>query len=124
MDEKDRRLEIVVENDQLSLAIGKKGQNVRLASKLTGWKIDIKSQEEKKKEESEASARFEAFRTRILEDSDLGEKAVQALESGGITNLQKLKQIQSSADLALEGEAADKLYQEIQTVVNSAVKVD
>jgi transcription termination/antitermination protein NusA len=124
IDEKDRRLEIVVENDQLSLAIGKKGQNVRLASKLTGWKIDIKSQEEKKKEESEALARFEAFRGRILEDSGLGEKAIQALETGGLNNVQKLKQIHSPADLALEGEAADRLYQEIQNLVNAEVKVD
>lgn len=124
LDEKDRRLEIVVENDQLSLAIGKKGQNVRLASKLTGWKIDIKSQEEKKREVAEAATRFEAFRTRILEDSDLGEKAVQALVSGGITNWHQLRQIHSSADIALEGEAADKLYREIQNLVNSEVKVD
>lgn len=124
IDEKDRRLEIVVENDQLSLAIGKKGQNVRLASKLTGWKIDIKSQEEKKREASESSARFEAFRSRILEDSDLGEKAIQALESGGLDNVQKLKQIHSPSELALEGEAADRLYQEIQNLVNPAVKVD
>ncbi len=43
-------MEVVVEDRQLSLAIGKKGQNVRLAAKLTGWKIDIKSEEEKRKE--------------------------------------------------------------------------
>jgi transcription termination/antitermination protein NusA len=43
-------MEVVVEDKQLSLAIGKKGQNVRLAAKLTGWKIDIKSEEEKRKE--------------------------------------------------------------------------
>ena len=43
-------MEVIVEDGQLSLAIGKKGQNVRLAAKLTGWKIDIKSEEEKRKE--------------------------------------------------------------------------
>ena len=43
-------MEVVVEDKQLSLAIGKKGQNVRLAAKLTGWKIDIKSEEEKRRE--------------------------------------------------------------------------
>ena len=41
-------MEVVVEDKQLSLAIGKKGQNVRLAAKLTGWRIDIKSEEEKR----------------------------------------------------------------------------
>jgi N utilization substance protein A len=49
-DEKDRVMEVVVEDKQLSLAIGKKGQNVRLAAKLTGWRIDIKSEEEKRRE--------------------------------------------------------------------------
>ena len=49
-------MEVVVEDKQLSLAIGKKGQNVRLAAKLTGWKIDIKSEEEKRRE---VEAQFE-----------------------------------------------------------------
>jgi len=50
VDEHERVMEVVVEDRQLSLAIGKKGQNVRLAAKLTGWRIDIKSDEEKRKE--------------------------------------------------------------------------
>src|SRR5436189_548145 len=50
VDDENRVMEVVVEDRQLSLAIGKKGQNVRLAAKLTGWKIDIKSDEDKKKE--------------------------------------------------------------------------
>jgi transcription termination/antitermination protein NusA len=50
VDDSDRVMEVVVEDKQLSLAIGKKGQNVRLAAKLTGWRIDIKSEEEKRRE--------------------------------------------------------------------------
>jgi N utilization substance protein A len=50
VDEAEKVMEVVVEDKQLSLAIGKKGQNVRLAAKLTGWKIDIKSEEEKRRE--------------------------------------------------------------------------
>ena len=50
VDDEDRVMEVVVEDKQLSLAIGKKGQNVRLAAKLTGWRIDIKSEEEKRRE--------------------------------------------------------------------------
>ena len=46
VDDENRVMEVLVEDSQLSLAIGKKGQNVRLAAKLTGWKIDIKSEEE------------------------------------------------------------------------------
>jgi N utilization substance protein A len=50
VDDHERVMEVVVEDRQLSLAIGKKGQNVRLAAKLTGWRIDIKSEEEKRRE--------------------------------------------------------------------------
>ena len=49
IDEENRHMEVVVADDQLSLAIGKRGQNVRLASKLTGWKIDIKSESKMEK---------------------------------------------------------------------------
>jgi len=57
VDERERIMEVLVEDRQLSLAIGKKGQNVRLAAKLTGWRIDIKSEEEKRREvEAEFSA--------------------------------------------------------------------
>ena len=50
VDDGGRVMEVIVEDKQLSLAIGKKGQNVRLAAKLTGWRIDIKSEEEKRRE--------------------------------------------------------------------------
>ena len=56
VDPMDRVMEVIVEDKQLSLAIGKKGQNVRLAAKLTGWKIDIKSEEEKRREVEEQFA--------------------------------------------------------------------
>ena len=58
VNETEKVMEVVVEDKQLSLAIGKKGQNVRLAAKLTGWKIDIKNEEEKRRE---VEAKFEGF---------------------------------------------------------------
>jgi N utilization substance protein A len=58
MDDRERVMEVIVEDKQLSLAIGKKGQNVRLAAKLTGWRIDIKSEEEKRRE---VEAQFEGL---------------------------------------------------------------
>ena len=58
VDDREKVMEVVVEDKQLSLAIGKKGQNVRLAAKLTGWKIDIKSEEEKRRE---VEAQFETL---------------------------------------------------------------
>ena len=58
VDEEQRIMEVVVEDKQLSLAIGKKGQNVRLAAKLVGWRIDIKSEEEKRQEVEAEMARM------------------------------------------------------------------
>jgi N utilization substance protein A len=122
IDEQEKRLEIIVENDQLSLAIGKKGQNVRLASKLTGWKIDIKSQDEKNREEKENQARLEEFRSKIMQSPDLGEKALEALDAGGWNNLEKMKQIQTSSEfVSLEPDTAERLFSEIQDFVNSKV---
>ena len=63
VDDEDRIMEVVVEDSQLSLAIGKKGQNVRLAAKLTGWRIDIKSEEEKRREVEEQFGALEAGAT-------------------------------------------------------------
>ena len=80
VDDEDRVMEVVVEDKQLSLAIGKKGQNVRLAAKLTGWRIDIKSEEEKRQEveaqfgalevgDGEAATPAEASRRRAERES-------------------------------------------------------
>jgi len=61
IDEENRYMEVIVPDDQLSLAIGKKGQNVRLASKLTGWKIDIKSESKMEKLSEEARERLKTI---------------------------------------------------------------
>jgi NusA-like KH domain protein len=66
VDDNGRVMEVIVEDKQLSLAIGKKGQNVRLAAKLTGWRIDIKSEEEKRRE---VEAQFEGLEARA-EDAE------------------------------------------------------
>ena len=60
VDETEKIIEVVVEDSQLSLAIGKKGQNVRLAAKLSGWRVDIKSEEEKRAEVEAQFAGLEA----------------------------------------------------------------
>ena len=67
VDDRERVMEVIVEDKQLSLAIGKKGQNVRLAAKLTGWRIDIKSEEEKRRE---VEAQFEGLELGSTESSD------------------------------------------------------
>ena len=79
VDDQDRVMEVVVEDKQLSLAIGKKGQNVRLAAKLTGWRIDIKSEEEKRKEvEAEFGALEAAAAGETGGDAGADDAAVEA----------------------------------------------
>jgi N utilization substance protein A len=74
VDDGGRVMEVIVEDKQLSLAIGKKGQNVRLAAKLTGWRIDIKSEEEKRRE---VEAQFEGLEA---QGEDATEEAVEEAE--------------------------------------------
>src|SRR5882724_2571883 len=91
VDQSDKHLEVVVDDSQLSLAIGKKGQNVRLAAKLLGWKIDIKSEEEKRQEveqqmESLTSQQF----TPLANVTDLGEALIGKLSEAGISTVEAL----------------------------------
>ena len=80
MSDQDRVMEVVVEDKQLSLAIGKKGQNVRLAAKLTGWRIDIKSEEEKRKE---VEAQFGAMEAAAAEGAPAeGERGARRRRPG------------------------------------------
>ena len=89
IDSLEKQIEVIVESDQLSLAIGKKGQNVRLAAKLTGWKIDIKSDEEKRAEIEDQMAQM-AARTPLAELPGLSESIVQKLTNSGISTIEDL----------------------------------
>jgi N utilization substance protein A len=87
----DKQLEVIVDDTQLSLAIGKKGQNVRLAAKLLGWKIDIKSEEEKRQEvEQQMQALSGGPSTPIEQVSELGDGIIQKLVAAGITTVEAL----------------------------------
>ncbi len=87
----EKQLEVIVDDTQLSLAIGKKGQNVRLAAKLLGWKIDIKSEEEKRQEvEQQMQALAGAPSTPIEQVSELGDGIIQKLVTAGITTVEAL----------------------------------
>ena len=74
-------MEVIVEDKQLSLAIGKKGQNVRLAAKLTGWRIDIKSEEEKRRE---VEAQFEGLEAASGSAAQADEDTTEVLEASEI----------------------------------------
>jgi transcription termination/antitermination protein NusA len=87
----DKQLEVIVDDTQLSLAIGKKGQNVRLAAKLLGWKIDIKSEEEKRQEvEQQMQAMSGGPSTPIEHVTELGDSIIQKLVVAGITTVEAL----------------------------------
>ena len=87
----EKQIEVIVDDTQLSLAIGKKGQNVRLAAKLLGWKIDIKSEEEKRQEvEQQMSAMQGAPQTPIEQVTELGESLLEKLIAAGITTVEGL----------------------------------
>jgi len=87
----DKQLEVIVDDTQLSLAIGKKGQNVRLAAKLLGWKIDIKSEEEKRQEvEQQMQALTGGPSTPIEQVTELGDGIIQKLVAAGITTVEAL----------------------------------
>jgi len=83
VDDVEKVMEVIVEDRQLSLAIGKKGQNVRLAAKLTGWKIDIKSEEDKRRE---VEAQFGELEAGAGEAAADGAEPVPAVadEGGGL----------------------------------------
>src|SRR5260370_14759006 len=87
MDEEQRRIEVVVPDDQLSLAIGRRGQNVRLASQLTGWDIDILTEAE------ESERRTEEFRTRsqlFIDALDIDDVIAHLLVTEGFGSLEEV----------------------------------
>jgi len=87
----DKQLEVIVDDTQLSLAIGKKGQNVRLAAKLLGWKIDIKSEEEKRQEVEQQMTSFSGGPSTPIEQiAELGDTIIQKLVAAGITTVEQL----------------------------------
>jgi N utilization substance protein A len=87
----EKQLEVIVDDTQLSLAIGKKGQNVRLAAKLLQWKIDIKSEEEKRQEvEQQMQAMGGGPSTPIEQVVELGETVMEKLIAAGITTVEAL----------------------------------
>jgi len=111
VDDEQRVMEVVVEDRQLSLAIGKKGQNVRLAAKLSGWKIDIKSEEEKRKEVEAQLAGLEfggaAEAARPLVLPDIHDEVVAVLRAAGYDTVDKVLGADTDALAALPGFDAD-----------------
>ena len=119
IDPGEKHLEVVVDDSQLSLAIGKKGQNVRLAAKLLGWKIDIKSEEEKRQEvEQQMSALVGQTATPLENVPGLGEGLVEKLGAAGITTVEALADMTPEQLEAIEG-IGPKTVEKISLAVNN-----
>jgi N utilization substance protein A len=118
MDEEQRRVEVVVPDDQLSLAIGRRGQNVRLASQLTGWDIDILTEAE------ESERRTEEFRSRskmFIDFLDIDEVIAHLLVTEGFVSLEEVAYV-APEDLA-EIEGFDlEIAQELQSRARNALE--
>ncbi|MEP6342689.1 MAG: transcription termination factor NusA [Maricaulaceae bacterium] len=111
MDEDENRIEVVVPNDQLSLAIGRRGQNVRLASQLSGWAIDILTEEQeserRQKEFQERSALF-------IKALDVDEMIAQLLVSEGFETLEEVGYV-AQDELSMIDGFDDETAEELQT---------
>jgi N utilization substance protein A len=109
MDEEDERVEVVVPDEQLSLAIGRRGQNVRLASQLTGWQIDIMTESQ----DSERRQREFAERTQLFQEAlDVDEVIAQLLVTEGFATVEDVAYVDLSEIAAIEGfgeETAEEL---------------
>jgi N utilization substance protein A len=118
VDAEEKRLEVIVEDTQLSLAIGKKGQNVRLASKLIGWSIDIKSEEEKRQEIEEQMTAMTVTATPLTELKGIGPKTLEKMESQGISSIEKLADMSVEQLLEIPG-IGEKMVEKIRLAVTA-----
>jgi N utilization substance protein A len=103
LDEDEKLLEVVVSEDQLSLAIGKKGQNVRLAARLTGWKIDIKSEAEKVREMERQMEHLTRSSTLMRELPGVGEATAEKLLEAGFETLEAVAQAETETLATVPG---------------------
>jgi N utilization substance protein A len=111
LDEDTHRVEVVVPDEQLSLAIGRRGQNVRLASQLTGWQIDILTEQE----ESERRQKEFSERTKLFMDSlDVDETVAQLLASEGFASIEDVAYVPLAELGQVEG-FDEETAQELQT---------
>ena len=110
LDEDSNRIEVVVPESQLSLAIGRRGQNVRLASQLTGWNIDILTEQE----ESERRQKEFAERSQVFMDAlDVDEVIAQLLVTEGFATVEEVAFVESSEVAGIEG-FTEETAEEIQ----------
>lgn len=108
IDEENRSMEVIVPDDQLSLAIGKNGQNVRLAVKLTGWKIDVKSESSSAQQEEDGRQELKAL-------PDITEQQIEGLFKEGIKSLALVAAMDADAIAAVPDVTKEQAEKWIQT---------
>ena len=120
LDPVEKHMEVIVDDTQLSLAIGKKGQNVRLAAKLLGWRIDIKSEEEKRREVESQMAALVApgAPVSVLADHGLTDDITVKLLEGGAATVEKLGAMTPEQLLEIPGIEPEMVEQIQQAVVS------
>ena len=102
MDEDEKSMEVIVPDDQLSLAIGRKGQNVRLASRLSGFKLDVRS-------ESEADEEARQARASLTSVPGIGDVAAELLYQNGFKSAEEVAQADEQAIAEIEGLGPEKV---------------
>jgi transcription termination/antitermination protein NusA len=129
----EKRMEVIVEEKQQSLAIGKKGQNVRLASKLIGWQIDVKSEEQKKLEVLSVMESLAQSSTPLSELEGVTDRLIGLMREAGIENVEmilelgedKLKEIPGIGEKTAAKilEAARDLFEEVEIEVPEGMEI-
>ena len=120
LDFQNKELEVIVPEDQLSLAIGRKGQNVRLAAKLIGWHVDIRSEEEMKREvESQMEALLSGASVPLTVVDSIDQVMSDTLQRGGITTVEQLAE--SSVDDVTQ--IIDMSFDDAERLIASARRI-
>jgi N utilization substance protein A len=127
IDPTEKRMEVIVEEKQQSLAIGKKGQNVRLASRLIGWQIDVKSEEQKKQEVLSVMESLTSSSTSLSELEGISDRMIERLVEAGIENVERILELGEEKLEEIPGvgektaakimEAARDLFEEVEIEV-------
>ncbi|GAB1401212.1 transcription termination factor NusA [Elusimicrobiota bacterium] len=118
LSEIDKKAEVIVADDMLSLAIGKSGHNVRLAARLTGWNIDVKSEEQKRQASEQ---KLEAQASELEQLKGVSQKNIDLLADAGLTSLKKLSELSVDDLTTLPGigpKTAEKIIESAKEVVS------
>ena len=116
--EEEKKAEVIVANDMLSLAIGKSGHNVRLAARLTGWHIDVKSEEQKKQE---GEQKVEQQTSALEQLNGISDKIIDLLVQAGLTNIKKIAELTIDDLTTLPGigpKTAEKIISAAKEVIS------